>query len=215
MCGIIGARILNKTTEELEFCKKLMEESSIRGLHSFGMCYYDEKGYHIYKHFQKKFDYYIKLFKNSTTDSFIYHNRYSTSGDWADMRNNQPILVDEVGAIAMNGVLTMETKEEYEKRFNVKCKSDNDSEIFLQKMKEGVDIFQFLVDNDYCSFAGVFLQKGRVFALRNNKRPLYYYVSDNGRYFVSTLDIIARAGGDVRKAFIVPTYKIIDVGWIV
>ena len=110
-----------------------MKELSIRGLHYFGICYYDNNKYKVIKSFNKEFERFIKIFEMSDSNKFIFHNRYSTSGDWIDENNNQPIALDNIGAIAMNGVLSMSTKKEYEKKYGVKCKCDNDSEIFLRR----------------------------------------------------------------------------------
>lgn len=206
MCGILGANV-EKTKEELEFCKKLMKELCIRGLHSFGICMFDNNRYKLCKTLNKQFNNYIEEFKNSDTNKFIFHNRYSTSGDFKEIANNQPILVPKVGSLAFNGVLTMMTKKEFENYYNVNCLSYNDGEIFLQKMKENVDLEDFLNQEKQCSFAGVFLMKEKLFGIRNNKRPLYYYESDNGKYIVSTLDTIKRAGGNIEHAKIIKPYE--------
>lgn len=207
MCGIFGAHIFDKESEST-FCIRVMKELAIRGLHSFGMCYADDLSYVVLKSFQRDcFDFFYDCFNESNATSFIFHNRYSTSGDWNEMKNNQPIVCKDIGAIAMNGVLTMKTKQEYEADFFVKCDSDNDAEIFLRMIEKGVVLEDFLKEKRQCSFAGLFLLNTTIFGLRNNKRPLYHYKSEDGEYLVSTLDVIKRAGGNINNAKILKPYE--------
>jgi glutamine phosphoribosylpyrophosphate amidotransferase len=222
MCGILGAWFSEKTPKNLEFAGKLMQQLKIRGTHAYGIYLeYGEGGVlctHSNNFVAEEF---LDAFCRHEGNCFIYHNRYSTSGDWQVMSNNQPILVLEdekdeysnsFGAIAMNGVLSQKTKEEYEKEFGVKCTTENDAEVFLRKMQQGVDIVDFLKQVPEASFAGVFLQKGKVFGVRNNKRPLYFYEMEGAQFLVSTIDTIRRAGGDITKVRIVKPFEVIWLG---
>lgn len=206
MCGILGARII-ATKNELIFCTRLMEELVIRGTHSYGICFNHKNKYTTIKSLLPKFYKFLNKFDMINENGFIFHNRYSTSGDWNFMENNQPITVNNIGSIAMNGVLSMATKEEYEKKYNVKCESDNDAEIFLRKIEQGIEIEEFLIQEKECSFAGIFLMGDEIFGIRNNKRPLYYYESNNGKYITSTLDTIRRAGGNWRNSKMIKPFE--------
>jgi len=210
MCGIIGAFFIEKTKEELLFLKKLMNESSVRGLHAFGVCFYDKK-YEVIKSNKKDFSSFIDEFEKSNAISIMFHNRYSTSGDHKIENNNQPIVVNNVGSIVMNGIISMKTKEQFEKQFDVICDTENDAEILLRKMEKDVDVIDFL-SSTKCSFAGIIMEKEKMFGVRNNKRPLYIYKSKKANYFVSTLDIVARAGGNILRTCVIPPLEKIKIG---
>lgn len=223
MCGILGVKIKRKLSEsDYNGLLLLMSSLQVRGTHSFGICFYKNNIYASIKSFMPEYSNFIDLIKDSGTNSFIYHNRYSTSGDYGVMNNNQPILVESVGALAMNGVLSMKTKEEYEKDYGVKCACDNDTEVFLRILEKHVNnislniylqnytdiektLVGFLKSQPQCSFAGVFLIKDRIIALRNNKRPLYYFDTDMYSGFISMYDSFCRTGFNIRK----PTIRIV------
>jgi len=191
MCGIIGFYSPEPTDEHFKLLQELILQSKIRGLHAFGTAYYNDVG----EIQVKKTDCLAtEWLLESKPNMLIYHNRYSTSGDYVNMNNNQPLLVGDM-ALAFNGVLSMDKKEVFEAKYNVKCNSDNDGEVFLQKIMEGEDIVEFLKQEKQCSFAGLFLREGRVYALRNNKRPLYWFKYRNAVFVVSTSDIVKRALG--------------------
>ena len=212
MCGILGAYFLNKDPESLTFAKNLITELKIRGRHSFGIAYYNNHSIEVTKSFELNPNELVDAFDQSDSDCFIYHNRYSTSGDWHDMQNNQPIVVDGVGAIAMNGVLSMKQKEDFESDFNIKTTSDNDAEIFLRKIEHGVNLVDFLKSQKDCSFSAILLLDNKIYGLRNNKRPLYFYnFKDKALFLVSTLDTIKRAGGDWKEAKIIKQFMLVSL----
>ena len=193
MCGIIGYRPLlgGDSDSQIEGFRRLFEQSCIRGLHAYGIA--DANGvfrsfhaHEIIEHFDP----------NKHT---IAHARYCQSGDWRVLENNQPIVVDNM-SFAMNGVISMGTKEEYEAEFGVTCTVDNDSEIFLRKI-EGVQTTEAVIHraHDFIetirgSFAGTFLVNGRLFAGRNARRPLWKCLRYGARWYASTEDIFRRAG---------------------
>jgi hypothetical protein len=107
--------------------------------------------------------------------------------------------------LAMNGVISQRTKEEYEAQFDVSCEADNDAEIFLRRVLGGQDPVTFLREVK-CSFAGVWLESGNLFALRNERRPLWRVQSDSAVWYVSTADIAKRAG--LRHAELLPAYDL-------
>ena len=122
----------------------------------------------------------------------IGHCRYSTSGDFKDHRNNQPIVAAGL-SLVFNGVISMKLKSEFEAEFGVKCDADNDGEIFLRKIEQGVDPFLFLKETK-CSFAGCWIEGGRLFAARNEFRPMHKAEFRGASLYCSTADIFARAG---------------------
>ena len=212
MCGILGAYFLNKDPETLTFTKKLITELKIRGRHSFGIAYYNNHSIEVTKSFELNPDELVDAFVQSGSDCFIYHNRYSTSGDWHDMKNNQPIVVDGVGAIAMNGVLSMKKMEEFQKDFNVVCNCDNDAEVFLRKIEQGINLVDFLKSQKECSFSATLLLDNKIYGLRNNKRPLYKFnFKDKALFLVSTLDTIKRAGGAWKEAETIKQFKMVGL----
>lgn len=207
MCGILGGYFIEKDSDTIEFTKKLMTELKIRGCHSFGIAFHDKNSIKVMKSFELNPDNFIKAFNQSDSDYFIFHNRYSTSGNWEDMNNNQPIVINNVGAIAMNGVLSMKLKEEFEENFSVKCENHNDAEVFLRKIELGINVVDFLKSQPNCSFAGVFITNNTIWGLRNNKRPLYEFNYKNkAKFLLSTIDTINRAGGDWKEAKIVKQF---------
>ena len=58
--------------------------------------------------------------------------RYSTSGDYKVMDNNQPLQQNNV-CMAFNGVLSQKTKEEIEEEYQIVLENDNDGYLLMQK----------------------------------------------------------------------------------
>jgi glucosamine 6-phosphate synthetase-like amidotransferase/phosphosugar isomerase protein len=193
MCGIIGyysnkSFAGNRNKKHTEILLALIKESKIRGLHSFGYSFIENRELVTEKFFDMPTE--LERFNNANSNLFIYHNRYSTSGDWMDPNNNQPIVVDKM-SIAMNGVVSQKEKEEFEKEYNVKCKTENDTEIFLQLLKkhsieEAIKLLRG-------SWAMLFIKDNYLYAVRNEKRPLHYFELENATFFCSTADIAKRA----------------------
>jgi glutamine phosphoribosylpyrophosphate amidotransferase len=180
MCSIIGFR--GKYDEEL--LDRIFQYSRIRGLHSFGYSFYNPELT------TKKFlDYtsFLSSIHNNRPNLFIAHFRYSTSGDYLNENNNQPLQLKET-SIAFNGVISQGTKEEMEETYNVELSGENDGYILLQKYKD----IEFL--NSNITYAMVGLNDKRLFALRNERRPLWYKDIENGVIVSSTSDILLRSG---------------------
>lgn len=180
MCSIIGYK--GKYDEEL--LDKIFQYSRIRGLHSFGYSFYNPELT------TKKFlDYtsFLSSIHNDRPNLFIAHFRYSTSGDYLDQNNNQPLQLKET-SIAFNGVISQGTKEEMEETYNVELSGENDGYILLQKYKD----IEFLNSNITYSMVG--LNDKRLFALRNERRPLWYKDIEDGVIVSSTSDILLRSG---------------------
>lgn len=190
MCGVIGFCTDKVNNKQQEILYALMQESKVRGLHSFGIACYGEFVDYIATKKWFAFPSKEEVFQ-LIVPKLIWHNRYSTSGDWKSEDNNQPITVGDI-SVAVNGVLSMKKKSEYEKEYNVKCKTENDAEIFVQRLMQGESPIDFLYKLKG-SFAGVFLYKGGVFAMRNNTRPLHWFKKYGAVFVVPTVDVVDRA----------------------
>lgn len=163
--------------------RKLFDESRIRGHHAYGIA---DPVISVISYDWRT----IPTYFNPTLPT-IAHTRYCQSGDWKVMINNQPLVIDSF-KLAMNGVIHMGTKEEFEQAFSVKCVVDNDSEIFLQKLAEGANPLDF-ISSITGSFAATWLSGNTLYAGRNGRRPLWKCKAFNAVWFASTRDIFLRA----------------------
>lgn len=194
MCGIVAFCTHDPLKEHKEILTNLFLESTVRGLHAFGIASWDA-GINYHRSFSWK-DVLSKLEEPVVDYDCILHSRYCTSGDWQDIDNNQPIVIGD-SALVFNGVISMKTKEEMEQEFHTKLLNDNDGELFSRIVLSGGDPSAFVTSIEG-SFAGCWYeQEGKIYALRNERRPLWYFHYDNSTIFVaSTKDIIRRAAGD-------------------
>lgn len=192
MCGVIGYFSKSPSDDHVALIERLFEASKIRGLHAFGATARAQDG---------------KLMTFKTTalreikqwlrgiprfDLLIGHTRYSTSGDWRQPENNQPIVVAG-SSLVFNGVISQASKKEYEKIFSKTYETGNDGEIFLRKVIDGEDWAQFVREGKF-SFAGAFLHNGEAVAIRNKNRPLWSCETADANFLASTQDIFKRAG---------------------
>lgn len=205
MCGIIGmySRFKGGSVNDIHLLLKLMNETAIRGLHSFGVAYYIGRDINVEKQFNLEPE---KLLRNYTRQGgkrLIFHCRYSTSGDFKDMSNNQPTVCRNI-AVVFNGIISMGRKSVFEEDFNVSCESENDAEIILRRKETPLD---FLYNFPDVSFAGLFLKNKKLIALRNYKRPMYIFKRMESIFFISTRDIAIRAGVKGSKIEPVEPYK--------
>jgi len=193
MCGIVGYMSLNPASEHLDILVKLIWQSKIRGLHAAGAAY--NYGEQIAKFFTVN-----ELIKQLQADfpfcDAIAHTRYSTSGNWKELENNQPVVVGKC-SLVFNGVISMKTKPEMEQEFGCTLNVDNDGEVFLQHAAKGGHPAKF-VQNMTGSFAGLWYDNlGGIHALRNDRRPMWWFYQDSTTvFFCSTRDIIKRALDD-------------------
>ncbi len=202
MCAIVG--FYPKTPgKHQELLINLIRESKIRGLHAFGVSYFDgmirtERSLEPLSE---------ELIKRVSKYPMIYHARYSTSGDWKDEKNNQPIHTEI--SVVMNGVISMKPKREYEQEFGVKCETENDTEIFNRIVEKGVDPTKFSSEIRG-SMAVCYIHNGDVYALRNSRRPLHLFEFEGADFAVSTIDIARRAGftGEIRNAIPNKLYRL-------
>ena len=185
MCGVIGYSCDKPEKKHFDILYSLVYQSKIRGLHSFGFSYYKNglitKKYHS-----------IDQVKLPFANKIIYHNRYSTSGDYKNHENNQPIALEDI-ALVFNGVLDMRKKKEIEKSYNIKMQTDNDGEIIIRLCNLDKYSIQHFVSNTNGSFAGMFLTKNNeLFAIRNKNRPLWILKYEGATFYASTRDIFIR-----------------------
>lgn len=185
MCGIVGYCEQEPSAENIKILGSLVEQVKIRGLHSFGFSYCNPELKTIKKHS-------IDEISFPKAKKIIYHNRYSTSGDYKDHKNNQPIQIGGI-SMAFNGVIDMRTKKEMEGEYGIKMETDNDGEVLLRLC--GVDNQQItdFVKKMKGSFAGLFLtDDNRMIAIRNENRPLWRLEINNALFYASTKDVFKR-----------------------
>jgi len=186
MCGVVGFYCEQPNESHINLLNKIIEQSKIRGLHSFGYTYKDEKLQTVKQHE-------ITDISFPVANKIIYHNRYSTSGDYKDHENNQPIHIDDI-SLVFNGVLDMGTKKEIEQRYDIQMYTDNDGEIVIKKCGKDKQKIQEFISKTRGSFAGLILtDSNKLYVIRNTNRPLWRLEHDNAVYFASTRDIFKRA----------------------
>jgi len=188
MCAVIGALIQNPTTKDFETLRNIFLESKIRGMHATGLSYLKGDKVITFKEPvpADRFVHLDNLEEMVNGDNILYligHCRYSTS----DLLYNQPIANEE-HSIVHNGVITQELAENWDKIFNYKCETKNDSELVLHSgspLEEYPDASMAVCEltNDK-----------KLLAYRNGKRPLYLTSLTNGVIITSTENIAKRAG---------------------
>lgn len=199
MCGIIGYYSNTPTKEHGVILKSLINQSKIRGLHAFGYSYLEGDKYLTKKYYQNEFN----QIEFPITKQLIFHNRYSTSGDFKNHINNQPINIEEVGLV-FNGVINMGTKEEMEQEYNITLTTSNDGEVLLRVSDfNPEDMLKFITENK-CSFSGLLLKDKTLYALRNKNRPGWFLEYNGGLFIASTKDIFVRALGNVEPKELEP-----------
>lgn len=209
MCGVVGVYSVSPLSQKMrQEVQALMTQAKIRGLHAFGFSLYQGRELVTVKNptlpgiledFEQAFS--DRQVPVAVPIRLIYHNRYSTSGDYADPRNNQPIDIrkPEAMALVFNGVISQRDQPGYEAEFGVRCETANDGEVLMRKVLAGEDPAAFLTSGPM-SFAGLWLRRERMTVLRNASRPLHYYrPNPNTVYFASTADIFDRALGVVAR----------------
>lgn len=190
MCGVVGYSSSRPNEAHAAVLCAILRQSSVRGLHAFGALADDIlfKTHDI----AKAADFIAESFATQPPRSVLAHCRYSTSGDWHDHANNQP-LVACGWALVFNGVIDMGTKSEMERRHGMKLETDNDGEVFLNRLQRGEEATRIV--REHGSFAGLMRRVGEpeVYALRNSRRPLWVGQWNGGKFVASTLDIFHRA----------------------
>ena len=191
MCGVVGFSCKYPIAEHYIVLQKIILQSKIRGLHSFGYTYNDHG-----RLITKKYHHVNKI-KLPQAKKLIFHNRYATSGDYKEHINNQPISNKEL-SLVFNGVLDMRTKEEMEEHYGIKMQTYNDGEIILHKCGTNKDILKNYIESIKGSFAGLILTaSNELLAIRNSNRPLWKLKHLDAIFYASTKDIFKR----VNKTF--------------
>jgi glutamine phosphoribosylpyrophosphate amidotransferase len=217
MCGVIGYYTNNPSKEHVHNMQRLFLESKIRGLHAAGFAYSNllkDSGYTVQR-FLSIDETLISLKELANSghipNGMIGHTRYSTSGDFHKLENNQPLSVTLEGdfhidgvrkkstqqtVLAFNGVISMASKEEMEISISSKMQTDNDGELFLRRLFVNGEYPHDIIKHTG-SFAGAWFDSpsSEIILLRNRHRPLYTYLSEDGGtlYWASTKDIFRRA----------------------
>ena len=189
MCGIVGYSSTCPKESDFDILQKIILQSKIRGLHSFGYSYYDNN---VLKTIKKHTINQIKL---PITNKLIFHNRYSTSGDYKNHNNNQPIDLISI-SLVFNGVIDMRTKEEMQEHYNITMTTDNDGEIPLQLYGSDYKKIAEFIKNIKGSFAGLMLTQNKLLAIRNANRPAWVLKLDDSIFIASTKDIFKRVNQD-------------------
>lgn len=185
MCGVIGISMINAN---LNLIKKIFEQSMIRGKHATGVSYLKNGLINTIKEgipaseFLEKYDF-ENFIDSDGSVTMIGHIRYSTS----DLRYNQPFQ-NEVVSIVHNGVISQEDPN----KWPYKTKTANDSELILHAIQDNkIPLKKFRPS----SMAVVELHtNGKLIGYRNESRPLWYNLLQEGIVFTSTKDISKRSG---------------------
>lgn len=194
MCWIIWYYCPTTKDSHKETLKRLFYFSKIRWLHAFWIAY-ETNAWLISKKFRT-----VEALMNFTDEMYylpnkiIWHNRYSTSWDYKEMENNQPLLKLWVWLV-FNWIISQKDKAGMENEFWKKLATYNDWEVVLNKILDW-EVEEFFEKHD-CSFSGLRIKDWKLFAYTNGKRPAYCFEKDGWLFFCSTLDIMKRAVWEV------------------
>lgn len=181
MCAIIGFISDNPTATAVETLKKVFIESKIRGMHAYGYAAIQDG--HLMDAKSNGLKSLLVSIDNPTR--LIGHCRYSTSGDYKNMNNNQPLRFGDEYMV-FNGVIDMRTKQEMERAYSISMSSDNDGEIMLQA-KDRLAMLRSEI-----TFSGLTLNSHALAFFRNEGRPGYKATRHGATYIASTADILRR-----------------------
>lgn len=197
MCGVVGYSCKKPRKKHYDLLQRLIRESKIRGTHSYGFSFCDGGLQTIKKHK-------IDDVEFPQTNKIIYHNRYSTSGDYKDHQNNQPIHLESC-ALVFNGVLDMRTKSEIEKDYGINMQTENDGEIVLQTCGDDPSKIKQYISETKGSFAGLILTaENKMYAIRNQNRPLWMLLHEGATFYASTRNIFQRVCGSFEPVELKP-----------
>lgn len=240
MCGIFGVCVEGEFTEEhASLVEALFLESQLRGRHASGITWASGMVPEMttVKHPVPAVQFVTSRMYLSTVPigqinvRALGHCRYSTSGDWENNDNNQPLTASNF-SLVHNGLVSMGTKEEFEEQYSVETKSYNDSEVILRhvlRVKEDDQGDKIPLDKALSKalhrihrveppiFAlGIMGRWWKMLAVRDHLRPLWLFSCDSlgVKGFASTEGIIARVGerlGVQLDRQELPPYTIVNV----
>lgn len=213
MCGVIAYSNPEPEPKDFVTLARIFEESAVRGIHAFGVSWLpaNHKNIETRKFFsvEKMSAFILEQLREEKPRAVIGHNRYSTSGDWHDEKNNQPLfLLESNTAMAFNGVIDQSPESEWPARYGYNFATENDGEIALRKWAESPTEFLKWFAAQRFSFAGAFLDWGGVRLVRNGGRPLWGVDVEGANFAASTVDILRRSGIN-QAAYAVPTNTIV------
>lgn len=207
MCGVLGIAIRNFNEGDYDLVRSLFIQSMIRGKHATGVSYVKHGKVVTIKdpipadEWIEKQD--LNNWKNEDGNLYcIGHIRYSTS----DLRYNQPFATDKLG-IVHNGVISQEPASTWFETYNLKTETENDSELILRAMEAEKNPLTFFHPASM-SVCALYDDK-RIFAFRNEERPLYYAYDINHVIFTSTYDIAKRSNlTNIQKTSMLTVYEL-------
>lgn len=195
MCAVIGAVLEKPTTQDIEMLRNVFRESEIRGMHATGLSYVRDNQIFTDRvcipagEFAEDYEF-EQIINEDGNIYMIGHCRYSTS----DLNYNQPLFSEHV-SIVHNGVITQELPENWEKLYNFKCLTKNDSELLLKTVENGENP---LIRWSDASISACELHSDKTFRFyRNGKRPLRVKIDGNNVIVASTADIFRRTGAGI------------------
>ncbi len=208
MCGVVAYYSAQPKMFHFNHISNLLVQSKIRGLHAYGISYFRLGKLHNMKtHVLQDI---LSLlgspsFLSDPPHALIAHNRYSTSGDWQQHSNNQPIVIQEAHhqhALVFNGVIDQGERADWQRKFGKRYVTDNDGEIVLREIIDDEEGWPEWFNKQRFSFAGAVLDsQGTITIFRNARRPLWNADYGDAQFFASTSDILARSsvGGKQRE----------------
>ena len=210
MCGIIGAKV--KRPQGYQVLSRAIETLNIRGTHAYGIVSLINGKYDLYKTFDlDQIQEYLKIVCVPSA-KILFHNRYSTSGNYDDMDNNLPQGDEKLGYISFNGVLEQSDSSNWHRLYDIDASNDNDVQILLKLMEQGHSILDLLKRYPNWSLAACMLTPDKLLGFRNNKRPLYHYQDGDLEMFISAVDPIARISPSlVKNLTMIESFKIQEI----
>lgn len=210
MCCVIAYQAKVVQSEHLDLFRNLCREGRARGEHAFGFAYASVGGIveaERFTDFAAGLARLPSLFALEGPLRILAHTRYSTSGDWRDPENNQPLQLDAGGpALVFNGCIHMGTKAEREQKFAMKLTTDNDGEVLLRLRDAGTDLAAYVAGQAFSCAAALLDSKG-LSLFRNANRPLWALEHAGARWAASTRDVFRRASFSSERAKEVPVGK--------
>lgn len=204
VCGVIGYYSAQPLPAHGDHLAALLRESQIRGRHAFGCAWRTETGIEVRRSLQGQVitDTLCQLFADKPPQEAMAFCRYSTSGDWREMRNNQPLAIDGT-VLIFNGVLDMRTPTDWQRDYGGTYQTANDGELFIRHgLRDPIAFVR------HGSFAGCWMTPVGFYALRNQDRPLWWRTDATATWLASTQDILRRVVGPGRE---VPAHTLCNV----